>query len=59
MGAFAWGWNRWMLEPRLADPRLLQGLWLGLGIGASVALYAGLLILFRVEEARKILSWRA
>ncbi|HTL70750.1 MAG TPA: murein biosynthesis integral membrane protein MurJ [Candidatus Eisenbacteria bacterium] len=58
MGLFAWGWNRWMLEPRLGDPRLSQSLWLGLGIGASVGLYLGLLWLFRVEEARKLFSWR-
>ncbi len=58
MGAAAMAYNYWVLVPQASSPRLFQLLCLGLGIALSILTYVGLALLLKIQEVRKIFSWR-
>ncbi len=58
MGGLAFAYDRWVLEPRAFHGAALEGALLALGIAACVGVYFAACFWFRIEEARKIWSWR-
>lgn len=53
MGAAAFFYNHWVLDPHLLSSRLSQALYLLMGIILSVLFYLGLTFLLKIEEIRK------